>query len=521
MDTVNVAERCVHDLFIAQAERTPHAVALTNGNHSYTYAELDSLTNQLARYLQTQGVGPETIVSCWLHSSFMIVIYILAILKAGGAYLLLDPHLPAQRLRYMVEDAEPLLVLADRAPINAIKDRRIIHTDKVEKEAQLFEESAPKSLVRSDNLVYVAYTSGSTGRPKGALITHAATVNHALAFSKLFQLHPGDRIPILAPFAFDMATEEMIPPLISGCTLVDAPSSSSSLKVFHRSCVAQHYTILNIPAPLWHQWTMYLYDHKISLPPELRLVIVGSDKIYVQTLQEWQALSGADHIQWAAAYGVTEATVTSTFYLTADHDDLHDELLVPIGRPIDNVAVYVLNAAGKPTKPHEVGEIYIGGAGVARGYHHLLDKTKASFVPDTFSKIPGAAMYRTGDLARRRMDGNIVWLGRKDSQIKINGLRIELSEIEAVIHEYPNVSEAIVTFIPSAIPDQPGALKAHIQTKNGKDLDENSLRNFLQSRLPSLMIPKQFVHIDKLPLNANGKVDRTLFQTAGNVSEVR
>jgi non-ribosomal peptide synthetase component F len=312
----------------------------------------------------------------------------------------------------------------------------------------------------------------------------------------------------MAPIAFDMATEEMIPPLMSGCTLVDVPTSLQSMLEFTNDVISGRYTILNLPAPLWQQWTTYLYAAHLSLPPDVRLVIVGSDKIYTRTYRLWQSLPGADHIRWVAAYGVTEATVTSLFYITAATDNLTDEPLIPIGKPIVGVAAYVLREDGTPTVEQESGELYIGGVGLARGYHGLPEKTAEVFVPDHFSKTPGARLYKTGDLVRRRLDGNLVWLGRKDSQIKINGLRIEPAEIEAVIHEYPGVAEAVVVYKSSVGSRDNDGLVAYVEPKPGVLPGKTKILAFLRTRLHPGMIPAHIVILPSIPLNANGKLDR-------------
>jgi len=506
----NVA--CIHDMFTKQARATPQAVALISKQKQYTYAELDAVTDRLAGHLRAAGVARETIVGCWLHDSFTTVICVLGILKAGGAYLLLDPHLPVERLSHMVQDANPIVIVADKQPTKkVVGGRQILRIQTLLGQIPAHPGGFTSPKVRPDDLAYVAYTSGSTGWPKGVLITHGAVVNHAKAFRALFNLVPGDRLPLLAPLAFDMATEEMIPPLVSGCTLIDEPLHSPSMQTFTHSIVRNRFTILNIPAPLWNQWTAYLTEHYVALPADLRLVIVGSDKIYTQQFKEWQALTGADRVQWVAAYGVTEATITSTLYLTAAQDDLSAEPLMPIGRAIHGVSVHVLRPDGTLTDPGEIGELYIGGAGLARGYQNLPDKTATSFIDDTQEISAGSRLYVTGDLVRQRPDGVIVWIGRKDSQIKLNGLRIEPTEIEAAIYAHPATNDAVVVFLPSDALKE-GRLQAYIVPKEGQKLEDADIRQFLKKRLHPLMVPAEIVILDSMPLNANGKIDRKALQ---------
>ncbi|HSX00767.1 MAG TPA: amino acid adenylation domain-containing protein, partial [Candidatus Saccharimonas sp.] len=474
-----------------------------------TYAELDALSDQYARHLLNRGIGPEKVVGCWAHNSCTTVVFVLSVLKAGGAYLLLDPNLPTERLRYILADSAPACILADKdMPSSAAERHTVLYASGLALSSLNSAVAARWPKVGGENLAYVAYTSGSTGKPKGVLITHGATVNHARAFSELFSLGPADRLPLLAPLAFDMATEEMIPPLVSGCTLVDAPTRSPSMEEFTRDVIDNAYTILNLPAPLWQRWSAYLYDAGLPVPPKLRLVIAGSEKIHTDQFRLWQTLPNAAKVRWVTAYGVTEAAVTSTFYLTAAEDDLHDEPLMPIGTPIAGVSTYVLAEDGTPSAVGEVGDLYIGGAGVARGYQNLPEKTSERFVPDPFCATPAARMYATGDRVRRRADGALVWLGRNDSQIKIDGLRIDPAEIEAAICAHPATQDAVVIFNQPTTNLEAGTLTAFIEPKSGRRLDDAKLGLFLASRLPQRMIPGEIVIVDHLPLNANGKIDR-------------
>lgn len=506
----SVLGRCIHELFRAQAGRTPHATALIGKKRRYTYEQLDVLTDQLASYLAERGVGSEKIVGCWLHDSSATVVQVLAILKAGGAYLLLDPHLPVQRLQYMLDDANPFCIIADRVLPAALGLGRTVITTRQMRTAPST-PLPPVAHVTPDNLAYIAYTSGSTGRPKGVLTTHAAIVSYALAFNKRLKLGPGDRTPLMAPLGFDMATEEMIPPLVAGCTLIDAPARFASMQAFTDDIAANGYTILNIPAPLWHQWTTYLHESHNAIPPKLRLVIAGSDKIYTTKLREWNLLPGAEHVQWAAAYGVTEAAVTSTLYIASADDDMRHESLVPIGTPLDHVTAYVVRQDGSLADTGEAGELWIGGDGLARGYNNLPEKTAECFVPDRFSRRPKARLYKTGDLVRRRADGTLIWLGRQDSQVKINGLRIELAEVEAAIHHYPHINEVVVICVPGSA-QQANQLVAYVEPKAGTVLDRHDLRKFLTAQLHPQMVPSRIIAVDKIPLSANGKIDRKILQ---------
>lgn len=502
-------------MFTAQARRTPQSIALVGTSKAFTYVELDALTNILARRLCEAGVRTETVVGCWSHNSVSTVLQILSVLKSGAAYLLLDPNLPIERLHYMIEDTGPVCFLSDTEFPQALCGLRTeISMDEITAQTNS-STSLPRTDVAPENLAYVAYTSGSTGRPKGVLITHAAVANHSTSLRTQLDLRPGDRLPLMAPIAFDMSTEEILPPLVSGCTLFESPHRSPSMQQFTDEVSTSGYTILNIPAPLWHQWTTYLRSADTAVPPTLRLVIVGSDKIYTNKLQEWKALRGANNVRWVAAYGVTEATVTSLLYLTATQDDLTDEPLVPIGIPLNNVIAHVVCDDGRLASPGQIGELYIGGAGVARGYQRLPAMTAQRFVDDRFISVPKSKCYRTGDVVRRRSDGVIVWLGRQDSQIKINGLRIEPPEIEATIHDYPAVSEAVVVFKPPSTAADTGGFVAYVEANADTRVDPASLHSFLAARLHPLMLPTEIVLLDRIPLNASGKIDRKALEEHG------
>ncbi len=498
----------IHDLFRRQAQRTPNVVALTDKNRSCTYQELDMRTDTVAAQLQAHGVHAETIVGCMFNDSYSTVIAILAVLKAGGAYLLLDRKLPAERLRYLLDDAQPLLILtSEQVPLNGLQAQQTVTIEQLLKTTDL---TPTPPQVTADNLAYIAYTSGSTGKPKGVMITHGSTVNHALAYKALFQLAAGDRAPLMAPAAFDMATEEIIPPLLSGCTLVDSRALAPTMAEFTQSVIADGYTFLNIPAPLWHEWTTYLRVSQSALPPKLRFIIVGSDKIYTSRYVEWQSLPGANDVQWVAAYGVTEATVTSTLYVTAAEDNLNpnDEPYMPIGTPINGVTAHIIDDDGQEVANGKTGELYIGGVGIARGYLNLPEKTAEQFIPDHFSNELGARLYKTGDLVQQLPNGTLVWLGRKDDQIKINGLRIEPAEIESTLESYAKIDTAIVVCIPSKNLDEPAILIGFITSTPNSKLNMPYVYSLLRSRLPGTMVPAKLILLDAMPLNTNGKLDR-------------
>ncbi len=501
---------CIHELFQAQVAKTPDAVALIDGDLRYTYAEINAKANRLAQALREHGVIRESVVACYLTRSASVIVCTLAILKAGGTYLLFDAHMPVARLEYIVVDARPMLMITDTEFTDISLGPRL-NVVSLNELTSATADSPGTNLdvaINSSGAAYIAYTSGSTGEPKGVIITHRATVNHALAFSQLFELSQDDRVPLMAPIAFDMAVEEMVPPLVSGCTLIVSSSRFATMAAFQAEITKNRYTLLNLPAPLWEEWTEFLDSHGLPIPASLRLVIAGSEAINTKIYESWRRLAGARTLRWVAAYGTTETTVTSTFYTSAATDELSGEPFIPIGKPIPNVRTYILDEHLQPVNVGEVGELYIGGAGLARGYYHRDELTQRLFVHDPFNAGPDAKMYRTGDLARYRPDGVIVWLGRTDSQIKLRGLRIEPGEIEAVLNAVPFVQESAVVVQQTGERAVDKQLVAFVTVQTGQKFDPEELRQRAAAQLTSLMVPQKYVQLSSLPLNANGKLDR-------------
>ena len=500
-----------HELFESQAALTPDHVALIDGETAYTYSALNALANRLARTLQKRGVGSGSIVGCFLNRSSSIDIATLSVWKAGGAYVLLDSNLPLARLEQIVTDANPTLILTDTVRTSLSLGEHISF-------ASLHEIEEASTEASSDNLApvgpstapaYIAYTSGSTGRPKGVIISHRSTVNHATAFAAVFALANRDRLAIMSALTFDMAIEEMIPPLVSGCTLIVSNAHFESIESFHQEIIDKKLTILNLPASLWRDWVTYLATRKLAIPASVRAVIAGSDEVETKTLRDWLALPGTANVQWAAAYGTTETTVTSTLYFADPADDLTAEAFVPIGKPIANTFTYILDGKLQPVTVGEEGELYIGGAGVAIGYLHADELTRQKFLPNPFHNGPGAHMYKTGDIVRYRPDGNLVWLGRADEQFKINGLRVEPGEIEAVLNRSPQVAQSVAVLQRAGGPTSSKHIVAFVIAKDGATLNLDELQKLAGAYLPSLMVPQRFVQLQSWPLRVNGKIDRT------------
>lgn len=508
------ADQTVAQLFEAQARRWPDQPAVVFNGQSLTYAQLNAKANQLAHYLQSLGVTPESFVGLCVERSLEMTIGLLGILKAGGAYAPLDPAYPKERLAFMLADAQPRALvtqkrLADRLPEHGAKavcldeDREIIARQSAEN---------PIRKAGADNLAYVIYTSGTTGKPKGVLITHRAMLNHNVAAARLFGLQSSDRVLQFHSISFDAAVEEIFPTWLSGATLVlrdDAilVPGADLLRLIEKESVS----VLDLPTAYWREWVSELARTKERLPNALRLVIVGGDKATAERYEVWRKFSG-DGIRWINTYGPTEATVIATSHEpVSTKQGIGFEL--PIGHPIANTQVYLLDHNLDPVPLGASGELCIGGDGLARGYLNRAEITAEKFMPNPFGDEPGARLYKTGDLARYLPDGNIEFLGRIDQQVKVRGLRVELGEIEAALIEHPAVREAAVV----ASDDEESGNKrlvAYVTFSDGKAPASSELRRFLREKLPEYMTPSAFVTLESLPLSRSGKVDRQALLSA-------
>lgn len=488
-----------------QAQRTPQATAVVQEKKTLTYAELNARANQLARYLQNRGVGPEVRVGVSLESSPEMMVALLAVLKAGGACVPLDPNYPPERLHYMLEDAQVPVVITDSRSITAlpvVSSQVIDLSSDWESIAQEGRENL-RSAVTPENLAYVIYTSGSTGKPRGVLLTHAGLVNHNVAAIALYGLQPTDRVLQFSTISFDIAVEEIFPTWMSGATLVlKTPQMPLSGREFLAWIRERQITVLDLPTAYWHELVHQMSDTKQALPPKLRRVIVGGEKASANALIAWRKVAG-DRVQWINTYGPTEASVIATSF---EPQGSEIPAVLPIGRPIANTQIHVLDSHLQPVPVGLRGELHIGGAGVARGYLNRPEMTAEKFIADPFRQTPGARLYKTGDMARFLPSGEIEFLGRADHQVKIRGFRVELGEIEAALSQHPAVSDPVVV----VREDDSGAknLLAYFVAKQQPAPKGAELRRFLKDGLPEYMVPHAFVALSSLPLTPNGKVDR-------------
>lgn len=538
-------DTCIHELVEAQARRTPDATALIFGEQHLTYQELNRKANQLAYYLRQHGIGPEVFVGIAVERSFEMVIGLLGILKAGGAYIPMDPEYPPERLAFMLEDSQvPVLLTQEKLldsmriagfqPASAAsKDAgdpmpHVICLDRDWPQIAREPETTPSSGVTSDNLIYAIYTSGSTGRPKGAMNLHRALVNRILWMQDAYQLTPQDRVLQKTPFSFDVSGWEFWWPLLTGAQMVIAkPGGHKDSAYLVKLIQEQQVTTMHFVPPMLQ---VFLEERAVEQCRSLRRVICSGEALPYQ-LQE-RFFEKFSDCELHNLYGPTEAAIDVTYWQCQPDDPRR---IVPIGRPIANTQIYILDPYLQPVPVGIPGELHIGGVNLARGYLKRPELTQEKFIPNPFTPPPtpprrgrelsplpfgeglgvgSPRLYKTGDLVRFLPDGNIEYLGRFDHQVKIRGFRIELGEIESVLDSHPDVRESVVLAREAQHPStgsgqaQDKRLIAYLVPAQQPDPDTNVLREFLKEKLPEYMVPATFMVLDEFPLTPNGKVNR-------------
>jgi amino acid adenylation domain-containing protein/thioester reductase-like protein len=493
-----------HRLIEAQAARTPDADALVLGGDTLSYGEMNARANRLARHLVARGVRPDVRVGIAADRTPEAIVALLAVLKAGGAYVPLDPALPADRAAGMVADADIRLVVGRDEHAAAVAGWGAAFVS-VESGAGEADGNLPVDL-DPDALAYVIYTSGSTGAPKGVMVRHAGLANLALAFVQTHGFGPADRVLMVPPLSFDASVGDVFPALVSGGAVVlhPAPAELNGAKVMEL-CRAHGLTMLDVPAALWGVWTDELASRGPVDPSPLRMVMMGGEAAALDRADAWARTTGGT-VELVNHYGPTETTVCATLLVTVDAEAWRGRAAsIPIGRPLANTRIYLLDARGGPAPLSVPGELCIGGTGVARGYLGQPALTAERFVPDPFADEPGARMYRTGDRVRWLLDGTVEFLGRTDHQVKVRGYRIEPAEVEAALLAHPAVREALVM----VREDEPGRrrLVAYVGAP-GEHPSSADLREWLRGRLPEYMVPGAFVVMDALPMTSHAKVDR-------------
>jgi amino acid adenylation domain-containing protein len=486
----------------------PSQTAIIHGEETITYQELNRRTNQLAHHLKTGGVCMGTKVGLHLPRSILQMVGLLGILKAGGAYVPLDPGYPAERLSFMVRDSGMSVILTTKALAPSLPELPGCKMVCLDADWHLVAdqpESNPTTQDLSNHAAYVIYTSGTTGQPKGSEILHRNVLNFALDYIERFHIEPNDRILQFATINFDYSVQEIFAAFLGGATLVLRPEDMiDSMPRFLVCCEQYRITVFAVTTAYWNELAAYLVAEKAPLPGGLRLVEFGGEQANPSLVAAWVDHVGSQ-VRLVNDYGPAETTVIATRQeLQPPADSWQGRREIPIGKPIANVQVYILDERLQPIPVGMAGEICIGGAGVGGGYLNLPAETAEKFIPDPFSNQPGARLYRTGDLGYFQDDGSIVLVGRRDQQIKLHGFRIEPGEVEKNLLQYPDVAGTVVLLRTS--PGVGKLLAACFVPHPGTSPSPLELREFLRRKLPEFSIPSAFIRLTSLPLKPNGKV---------------
>ena len=496
---------CIHQVFSLQAARAPEATAIQQGEYRLSYRELNERSNQVAHYLRRQGVGPNVFVGICLDRTLDLVVGILGILKAGGAYVPIDPQYPRERLTFMLQDSRSPVILTQSSLAAGLQlpGTKVVLLDHDRQQVSQQPSTNPPDEVGPEDLAYMIYTSGSTGVPKGTLISHRNVVRLFESTRSWFRFTEHDVWTLFHSCAFDFSVWELWGALFFGGRLIVVPFAvTRTPDHFHRLLCAENVTVLNQTPSAFRQ----LMAAEESAPPDcalsLRLVIFGGEALDFNSLKPWFDRHGDQKPRLINMYGITETTVHVT-YRPIDADALSSGSI--IGVPIPDLSIRLLDEQGNPVPAGASGEIYVGGAGVARGYFNRPELTAQKFVADPFGTDPDGRLYRSGDLGRYLPNGDLEYLGRIDNQVKIRGFRIELGEIIAALDSHPEIRESAVVVRERMPGDK--TLVAYLVKRTAAEVDAGALRKLLRERLPEYMVPASFVFLDKLPLTVNGKLD--------------
>jgi len=502
-------EKCVHQLFEEQAARTPDRTAVEFGGCELSYRELNGRSNQLASHLRSLGVGPEVLVAVYMERSAEMVVAVLGVLKAGAAYLPLDLTYPKERLDFMLEDAGVSVLLTQERLAGQFAERqaRVVSVDADWADIASHDERDADGGARPENAAYVIYTSGSTGRPKGVVVPHRGVVNYLSWSAAAYGAGEGAGSPVHSPLGFDLTVTSLFTPLLAGRSTVLLTEEEGVEGLAATLRERGDYSLVKITPSHLEVLNQMLSPEQLR--GTARALIIGGEALSGETLHAWR--THAPGVRLVNEYGPTETVVGCCTYEVAEADSFAGA--VPIGRPIANTQLYVLDAYLRPVPAGVAGELYIGGDGLARGYLGRPALTAERFLPNPFAPTPGARMYKTGDLTRHLPEGGIEYLGRTDHQVKVRGFRVELGEIEAALWRHEAVREAAVV----ARQDTPGdtRLVAYVVPQQGGEFAPQELRNALRESLPDYMVPSAFVTLRALPLTPNGKVDRAALPAPG------
>lgn len=492
--------KCIDKIFEEQAVRTPNQIAIVFEDEQLTYKQLNARANQLASYLQKLGVQKEVVVGICVERSLDMIVSLLGILKAGGAYLALDPKLPKENLGFRLQDAQVSVLLTHERLLDINTLVQIVHLDTDWKLIAQESDENLTCLATANNLAYVLFTSGSTGKPKGVAIEHRQLLNYYYAIIDKLQLPDNASFATVSTFSADLGNTAIFPALcMGGCLHIISSERASDPEALAAYCQKHPIDCLKIVPS--HLGALLASTHAQSILPTQRLIL-GGDTASWSLIDKIQSLAPSFLI--FNHYGPTETTVGVLTYAVKDVQT--QTPTVPLGRPLANTQVYVLDKQMQPVPIGVAGELYIGGSNLARCYHNHPKETAEKFIPNIFSNLPGERLYKTGDLVRYISDGNLEFLGRVDNQVKIRGFRIELGEIEATLLQHPQVQEAVV--LTWVIENNDKRLVAYVVTHHLQVDLKDELRRFLMAKLPEYMIPSAFVILKALPLTPNGKIDR-------------
>ena len=497
---------CVHSWFEEQARLFPEAIAVEADGRNLTYRDLNAIANRVAHELIARGIGPEMVVGICFERNEWMIVAMLATLKAGAAYLPLDHEYPSDRLAYMLDDAGVVFLLAGHAaleqlPLSSVPSLVLDHGERWQNQRA----DNPGLRIQESSLAYVIYTSGSTGQPKGVMVQHGNLAGLLSAANTHFKFRQDDRWSLFHSYSFDFSVWEIWGALgYGGALIIVPPAARRSPREFHQLLMEKNVSILSQVPSAFYQLLDYEEQVGEAIHLGLRAIVFGGEALDVKKLESWNRLHGEDDTVLVNMYGITETTIHVTFKLLAP-DDVNAGRSV-VGAPLPGYSTWLLDQRQMLLPPGIPGEIYVGGIGVARGYLNRPALTAERFVSDPFGNNEGGRLYRTGDLGRYLPDGTIEYMGRLDNQVKIRGYRIELGEIESALKRHVEIHDCTVLIKPE--PQEGQRLVAYIVTVQSAHLRAAELRIFLRSGLPDYMVPAQFVFLDRLPLTANGKIDR-------------